>query len=116
MIDVAVKTLRPNSMSADDFLEEAKMMHKLRHSKLVLLMGVCTKAEPMYIITELMINGSLLEYLHKDAGTSLTLTMLVDMAAQVTAFIYYNGSFNTLHCIINLHIYVACYSTMLFCR
>lgn len=100
MIDVAVKTLRPNSMSAEDFLEEAKMMHKLRHPKLVLLMGVCTKAEPMYIITEMMVNGSLLDYLHKDAGTALTLPMLIDMAAQVAPFIYYYGGFNSVHCIL----------------
>lgn len=83
MVDVAVKTLKQNSMTAADFLEEAKTMHRLRHPKLVQLMGVCTREEPMYIITELMINGALLEFLHKDQGSTLTLKKLLDMMAQV---------------------------------
>ena len=70
-------------MSADAFLEEAKIMHKLRHRKLVQLMGVCTNAEPMYIITELMVNGSLLDYLRRDEGRVLKLPILIDMSAQV---------------------------------
>jgi len=72
-------------MSADAFLEEAKIMHKLRHRKLVQLMGVCTRTEPMYIVTELMVNGSLLDYLHKhnDGVINLTFNHVIDMAAQV---------------------------------
>ena len=70
-------------MSADAFLEEAKIMHKLRHRKLVQLMGVCTNQEPMYIITELMVNGSLLDYLRRDEGRTLKLPILIDMSAQV---------------------------------
>jgi len=85
MVDVAVKTLKPGAMTVEAFLEEAKIMHKLRHRKLVQLMGVCTKDEPMYIITELMVNGSLLEYLHKhnDGIILITLNHIIDMAAQV---------------------------------
>ena len=70
-------------MSADAFLEEAKIMHKLRHRKLVQLMGVCTQEEPMYIITELMVNGALLDYLRKDAGDKIKLKEMIDMSAQV---------------------------------
>jgi len=85
MVDVAVKTLKPGTMSADAFLEEAKIMHKLRHRKLVQLMGVCTRSEPMYIVTELMVNGSLLEYLHKynDGLVDIPFSHIIDMAAQV---------------------------------
>ena len=71
-------------MSADAFLEEAKLMHKLRHPKLVLLMGVCTTVEPIYIITELMENGALLDYLRKEK-TNVRFPVLVDMAAQVSS-------------------------------
>lgn len=60
---VAIKTLKPGTMDPKDFLEEAHTMKKLRHPKLVQLYAVCTLAEPIYIITELMKNGSLLEYL-----------------------------------------------------
>jgi len=85
MVDVAVKTLKPGTKSADAFVDEAKIMHKLRHRQLVLLMGVCTRSEPMYIITELMVNGSLLEYLHKhnDGLIEITFGHIIDMAAQV---------------------------------
>jgi len=83
-VDVAVKKLKEGQMSPEAFLEEAKIMHRLRHRKLVQLMGVCTKSEPLYIITELMINGALLDYLHKDEGNSLNLPILLDMASQVS--------------------------------
>jgi len=60
---VAVKMLHPGTMSAEQFLEEAKTMHRLRHPKLVQLLAVCTSGQPTYIITELMSNGALLDYL-----------------------------------------------------
>ena len=83
-VDVAVKTLKPGQMSADAFLEEAKIMHKLRHRKLVQLMGVCTQEEPMYIITELMVHGALLDYLRSEK-VNVKFKTLIDMAAQVRA-------------------------------
>ena len=39
MVDVAIKTLKPGTMSPAEFLDEAKTMHRLRHRKLVQLMG-----------------------------------------------------------------------------
>lgn len=60
---VAIKTLKPGTMDPKDFLAEAQIMKKLRHNKLIQLYAVCTLEEPIYIITELMKNGSLLEYL-----------------------------------------------------
>ena len=50
-------------MDPKDFLCEAAIMKKLRHPKLIQLYAVCTLEEPIYIITELMKHGSLLEYL-----------------------------------------------------
>ena len=83
-VDVAVKMLKPGAMTVEAFLDEAKIMHKLRHRKLVQLMGVCTAEDPMYIITELMTNGALLDYLRTDEGRTLKLTTIIDMAAQVS--------------------------------
>ena len=77
-----MKTLKPGTMSIEAFLEEAKIMHRLRHPKLVQLMGVCTQGEPMYIITELMVNGALLDYLRSERA-NIPFKTLVDMAAQV---------------------------------
>lgn len=51
------------TMDTEDFLREAQIMKRLRHPKLIQLYAVCTLQEPIYIITELMKNGSLLDYL-----------------------------------------------------
>lgn len=50
-------------MDPKDFLAEAQIMKKLRHNNLIQLFAVCTVEEPIYIITELMKQGSLLDYL-----------------------------------------------------
>uniref|UniRef100_A0A8C5E0A4 Tyrosine-protein kinase n=1 Tax=Gouania willdenowi TaxID=441366 RepID=A0A8C5E0A4_GOUWI len=82
---VAVKTLKNGSMDAEDFLREAQIMKRLRHAKLIQLYAVCTMQEPIYIITELMKNGSLLEYLQKDKGSTLSFSDQIEMAAQVAS-------------------------------
>lgn len=58
-------------MDPKDFLAEAQIMKKLRHQKLIQLYAVCTVEEPIYIITELMKHGSLLEYLQGIQSISL---------------------------------------------
>ncbi|XP_060947712.1 tyrosine-protein kinase SRK2 [Limanda limanda] len=82
---VAVKTLKPGTMDPEDFLREAQIMKRLRHAKLIQLYAVCTMEEPIYIITELMKNGSLLDYLQKDKGTTLAISDQIEMAAQVAS-------------------------------
>lgn len=54
---VAVKTMKPGSMSVEAFLMEANLMKSLQHDKLVRLNAVVTKEEPIYIITEFMEKG-----------------------------------------------------------
>ncbi|XP_074541321.1 tyrosine-protein kinase FRK [Halichoeres trimaculatus] len=82
---VAVKTLKSGTMDPEDFLREAQLMKRLRHPKLIQLYAVCTMEEPIYIITELMSNGSLLEYLQSDKGAKLRLSDQIEMAAQVAS-------------------------------
>ena len=43
-------------------------MKRLRHPKLIQLYAVCTQDEPIYIVTELMKYGSLLEFLQGGWG------------------------------------------------
>ena len=74
---VAVKTLKPGSMAPTAFLQEAAILKRLRHPKLIQLYAVCTDMEPIYIVTELMRNGSLLEYLQSSRGRELRLPQLV---------------------------------------
>ena len=93
---VAVKTLKPGTMSAIEFLQEAALMKKLRHPKLIQLFAVCTKEEPIYIVTELMKFGSLLDYLRGD-GRSLQEKQLIDMLAQVASGMAYLEQANYIH-------------------
>ena len=82
---VAIKTLKPGTMNPAAFLEEAELMKKLIHDKLVQLYAICSKEEPVYIVTELMPNGSLLDYLRGEEGRKKKMEELIDMAAQIAA-------------------------------
>ncbi|KAJ8033873.1 Tyrosine-protein kinase Src42A [Holothuria leucospilota] len=93
---VAIKTLKQGT-NKEDFLKEATIMKKLRHPRLIQLYAVCTVQEPIYIVTELMINGALIEYLQKDNGARLKLPDLIDMAAQVATGMAYLESQNYIH-------------------
>lgn len=93
---VAIKTLKPGAMDPKDFLAEAQIMKKLRHPKLLQLYAVCTHDEPIYIVTELMQNGSLLEYL-QGKGRVLKLPQLIDISAQIASGMAYLESQNYVH-------------------
>ncbi|XP_053314405.1 tyrosine-protein kinase Tec isoform X2 [Spea bombifrons] len=69
---VAIKAIREGAMSEEDFIEEAKIMMKLTHPKLVQLYGVCTQQRPIYIVTEFMEQGCLLNYLRQKSGSFST--------------------------------------------
>jgi fyn-related kinase len=81
--EVAIKTLRADAANVEQFLKEAQLMKTLVHHKLVQLYGVCTVDKPIFIVTELMKNGALLEYLRSIKGRQLSIEVLVDMGAQV---------------------------------
>ncbi|UYV80389.1 Src42A [Cordylochernes scorpioides] len=51
--------------------------------KPVALYAVCTDGDPIYIVTELMVNGNLLDFLRSNVGKGLPLTRLLYMAVQV---------------------------------
>uniref|UniRef100_A0A8C6VJP0 Tyrosine-protein kinase n=1 Tax=Naja naja TaxID=35670 RepID=A0A8C6VJP0_NAJNA len=93
---VAVKTLKPGTMSPEAFLEEAQIMKRLRHDKLVQLYAVVSE-EPIYIVTEFMSQGSLLDFLKDGDGCFLNLPQLVDMAAQIAAGMAYIERMNYIH-------------------
>ncbi|XP_021793953.1 tyrosine-protein kinase Fgr isoform X2 [Papio anubis] len=93
---VAVKTLKPGTMSPKAFLAEAQVMKLLRHDKLVQLYAVVSE-EPIYIVTEFMCHGSLLDFLKNPEGQDLRLPQLVDMAAQVAEGMAYMERMNYIH-------------------
>ncbi|KAK1173791.1 tyrosine-protein kinase Lyn-like [Acipenser oxyrinchus oxyrinchus] len=94
---VAVKTLKPGTMSAQAFLEEANLMKALQHDRLVRLYAVVTKVEPIYIITEFMANGSLLDFLKSEEGNKLLLPKLIDFSAQIAEGMAYIEKKNYIH-------------------
>eukprot|EP00039_Didymoeca_costata_P004067 m.71161 g.71161 ORF g.71161 m.71161 type:complete len:451 (+) comp12217_c0_seq2:321-1673(+) len=93
---VAVKTLKPGTMEKEAFLKEANLMKNMRHPKLLQLLAVCTESEPMYIVLELMKNGSLLDYLH-EKGRALDIHILIDISLQVAVGMAYLESKNFIH-------------------
>ena len=96
MTSVAVKTMKPGTVPASEFLQSARLMKRLLHPNLVQLYAVCAREEPVYIVNELMKHGSLLEYL-RDKGHSLKLPQLIDMCAQVASGMAYLEEQNYIH-------------------
>lgn len=86
---VAIKTLRKGSMDPQDFLREAQIMKKMKHENLVQLFAVCTKEEPIYIVTELASKGALNSYLQTNEGKNLPFEQYVNMATQIAAGMSY---------------------------
>ncbi|KAM9719601.1 tyrosine-protein kinase Lyn [Menidia menidia] len=94
---VAVKTLKPGTMTVQAFMEEANIMKTLQHKRLVRLYAVVTKTEPIYIITEYMENGSLLDFLKSEKGCKLLLPKLIDFSAQIAEGMAYLERKNYIH-------------------
>jgi len=94
--EVAIKTLKTGTMSPDAFLTEARIMKTLRHEKLVSLYAVVS-SEPIYIITEFMCHGSLLDYLKEGPGKQSKLPDHIDMAAQIATGLAYIERSNYVH-------------------
>ncbi|XP_064381250.1 tyrosine-protein kinase Lck isoform X1 [Dromaius novaehollandiae] len=93
---VAVKSLKQGSMSPSAFLAEANLMKNLQHPRLVRLYAVVTK-EPIYIITEYMEKGSLVDFLKTAEGVKLTINKLLDMAAQIAEGMAFIEARNYIH-------------------
>ncbi|KAM9354007.1 tyrosine-protein kinase Blk isoform 1-T2 [Pholidichthys leucotaenia] len=93
---VAIKTLKEGTMEPEAFLEEANLMKKLQHERLVRLHAVVTK-QPILIVTEFMVNGCLLDFLKTDEGKKLKLHKLIDMSAQIAEGMAYIEKKNYIH-------------------
>ncbi|KAM7418013.1 hypothetical protein PAMA_017585 [Pampus argenteus] len=93
---VAVKMIREECMSDEDFKEEARVMMRLSHCKLVQLYGVCTQQSPMCLVFELMENGCLSDYLRASKGR-LSPDVMLGMCLDVSEGMAYLESSNFIH-------------------
>ena len=97
---VAVKTMKQGSSqeTAEDFRKEMEIMMDFDHPNIVRLLGICTRDEPLYLITELMKHGDLKAYIRKARPNEthprslLSIVQLVDIAAQAAAGVAYLAS------------------------
>lgn len=69
---VAVKMLKDSSEAAQKFLAEAKLMKSLHHENLVNLLGVVINNKHIYLVTEYMSKGSLVDYLRSRGRLHVT--------------------------------------------
>ena len=97
IMPVVIKTPKPDSLTVSSFLTKAKIMKKLQHKKLIKLYAVCTREHPLYIVTELMTHGNLLDYLTKGPGQHLKLPELLDVGKQVASGMEYIKSQHYVH-------------------
>lgn len=97
-VRVAVKTLKEDMMHLEEeFLVEAELMKNMRHPNLVQLLGVCTREAPIYIITEFMTKGNLLDYLRNCDHDQINGFVLMYMATQICSAMSYLESRNYIH-------------------
>ncbi|KAM4536485.1 tyrosine-protein kinase TXK [Odontesthes bonariensis] len=106
---VAIKAIREGAMYEEDFVEEAKVMTRLCHPKLVQLYGVCLQQRPLLIVAEFMENGCLLNFL-RQRGRTLKEAWLLSMCQDICEGMEYLESNSFIHrdlaarnCLVNEH-------------
>ena len=97
---IAIKTLKDASAEENKakFLQEASIMIQFKHPKIVALVGIVTKGEPVLICLEFMELGSLRNYLKSE----LVMDQLADyellrMACDVCSAMHYLGESGFIH-------------------
>ncbi|XP_055925701.1 tyrosine-protein kinase CSK-like [Argiope bruennichi] len=94
---VAVKVLKDNSKAAQTFLAEASVMTSLSHRNLVQLLGVVFNWPSIYIVTEYMSKGSLVDYLRSRGRLHVTKKDQINFAADACAGMEYLESRQVVH-------------------
>ena len=71
-----------NKVTCAAFLDEAQILKSLQHPNIVELRGICSQAEPVYLLMEYLPQGQLSRYL-REVGHTMGLTQLIYIGAQV---------------------------------
>ncbi|XP_058418313.1 protein-tyrosine kinase 6 [Diceros bicornis minor] len=97
-VRVAIKVIaRDDLLHQHTFQAEIQAMKKLRHKHILALYAVASVGDPVYIITELMPKGSLLQLLRDSDEKALPGSELGDIASQVAEGMCYLESQNYIH-------------------
>ncbi|XP_001506767.1 protein-tyrosine kinase 6 [Ornithorhynchus anatinus] len=97
-VRVAIKVIaKADLMHQNMFYSEIQVMKELRHRHILALYAISSAGDPVYIITELMPKGNLLEFLRDSDGASVPMCELVDIASQVAEGMSYLESQNYIH-------------------
>ncbi|TMS39919.1 hypothetical protein L596_006372 [Steinernema carpocapsae] len=99
-LQVAVKCVSSDKLMSNptSFLQEAAIMHKMRHENVVRLFGVVLETKSVMLVSELAPCGSLLECLNKQAlRDSFPVDVLCDFALQIANGMEYLASQRLIH-------------------
>lgn len=96
---VAIKMLKDlkDERASQKFLQEASVMTTLRHNNLVCLIGVSLDESPIYLVTEYMAKGSLVDYLRSRGRAVVTKQNQLDFARDICKGMVYLESQNFVH-------------------
>ena len=94
---VAVKILKDSYKAAQNFLTEASVMTSLKHQNLVQLMGVVFDGPTIYLVTEYMAKGSLVDYLRSRVRLHVSKRDQINFATHTCAGMAYLESKHVVH-------------------
>eukprot|EP00286_Rhodomonas_abbreviata_P012586 CAMPEP_0181320426 /NCGR_PEP_ID=MMETSP1101-20121128/18119_1 /TAXON_ID=46948 /ORGANISM="Rhodomonas abbreviata, Strain Caron Lab Isolate" /LENGTH=902 /DNA_ID=CAMNT_0023428133 /DNA_START=268 /DNA_END=2974 /DNA_ORIENTATION=+ len=94
----AIKKLRglTRRRQLQDFYREAQILQMLNHSGVVQLMGICMNIPELYLVTELVVGGSLEDLLHIEKR-KLTSQELLSIAMQIADAMQFLHMANIVH-------------------
>ena len=101
-----LKSLKDDHKGLQDFLVEASVMTSLSHPNLVKLIGVSVDEKPVYIITEFMEKGSLIEYLRSRGRSVIQKSHQIGFAQNVCSGMAYLEQRDLVHRFVCVHLCV----------
>ena len=94
---VAIKSLKDDHRGLQQFLAEAAVMTDLRHPNVVQLIGVSLDEKPVFIVTEFIEKGPLVDYLRLQGRAVIRKKEQLGFARDVADGMAYLESKNLIH-------------------
>ncbi|KAG5670434.1 hypothetical protein PVAND_000699 [Polypedilum vanderplanki] len=94
---VAVKMLKDSTAAAQKFLAEASVMTTLEHENLVKFIGIVFNKQHLYLVTEYMSKGSLVDYLRSRGRQHITRKDQINFASDTCSGMEYLEAKKVVH-------------------